>query len=93
MAPESYYSKVGEICERYGVLLIADGVLCGTGCTGKYLALNHWGAQADIVSLGKGLTAGWSPLVAVVVKDELVEAVLDDGGFTHDYTYTENPMA
>ncbi len=93
VAPETYYPKVREICDRYGVLLIADEVLCGAGRTGEYLALNHWGVQADIVALAKGLAAGYSPLGAVVAKEELVEAVLDDGGFMHGYTYAGNPMA
>ena len=59
----------------------------------EYLALNHWGVQADIVALAKGLAAGYSPLGAVVAKKDLVEAVLDDGGFMHGYTYAGNPMA
>ncbi len=93
VAPESYYPKVREICNRHGVLLIADEVLCGTCRTGEYLALTHWGVQADIVALAKGLAAVYSPLGAVVAKEELVEAVLDDGGFMHGYTHAGNPMA
>ena len=51
VAPATYYPKVRKICDHYGVLLIADEVLCGAGRTGEYLALNHWGVQADIVAL------------------------------------------
>ena len=58
VAPVTYYPKVRKICDRYGVLLIADEVLCGAGRTGEYLALSHWGVQADIVALAKGLSEG-----------------------------------
>ena len=61
VAPESYYPKVRGICNRYGVLLIVDEVLCGTGRTGEYLALTHWGVQADIVALAKGLALATVP--------------------------------
>jgi adenosylmethionine-8-amino-7-oxononanoate aminotransferase len=93
VAPDSYYPRIREICDRYGVLLIADEVLSGAGRTGEYLALSHWGVQADLVALAKGLAAGYCPLGAVIAREDLVESVLDDGGFMHGYTYAGNPLA
>ncbi len=93
VAPESYYPRVREICDQYGVLLIADEVLSGAGRTGEYLALSHWNVQADLVALAKGLAAGYCPLGAVVAREDLVEDVLDHGGFMHGYTYAGNPLA
>ncbi len=93
VAPESYYPRVREICDKYGLFLIADEVLCGAGRTGEYLGLSHWGVQADLVALAKGLAAGYCPLGAVVAREDCVEDVLDDGGFMHGYTYAGNPLA
>jgi adenosylmethionine-8-amino-7-oxononanoate aminotransferase len=93
VAPESYYARVSEICARYGVLLIYDEVMSGAGRTGTFLAAHHWNESPDIVALGKGLGAGYAPLSAVVARNDIVEAVLADGGFMHGFTYAGNPLA
>jgi adenosylmethionine-8-amino-7-oxononanoate aminotransferase len=91
--PDSYFSRIREICDRYGILLIHDEVMCGAGRTGAFLAGDHWGCRPDIVALAKGLGAGYAPLGAMVAHRRLVEPVLDAGGFQHGYTYAGNPLA
>ena len=93
VAPDSYYARVREICDRYGILLIYDEVMSGVGRTGRFLAADHWGITPDLVALSKGFASGYSPLGAMIVPNRLVEAVLDAGGFPHGHTYAGNPLA
>jgi adenosylmethionine-8-amino-7-oxononanoate aminotransferase len=93
VAPDSYYGRVREICDEFGVLLIYDEVMTGAGRTGKFLAAEHWGITPDIVALSKGFGAGYAPLGAIVAGARLVEPVLDAGGFAHGFTYAGNPLA
>lgn len=93
VAPDSYYGRVREICDEFGVLLIYDEVMTGAGRTGKFLAAEHWGITPDIVAMSKGFGAGYAPLGAMVAGSRLVEPVLNAGGFLHGFTYAGNPMA
>ena len=93
VAPDSYYGRVREICDEFGVLLIYDEVMTGAGRTGKFLAAEHWGITPDIVAMSKGFGAGYAPLGAIVAGAGLVEPVLDAGGFLHGFTYAGNPLA
>ncbi|MGH1417034.1 MAG: aspartate aminotransferase family protein [Pelagimonas sp.] len=93
VAPDSYYARIREICNEFGVLLIYDEVMTGAGRTGKFLAAEHWGITPDIVAMSKGFGAGYAPLGAIVAGADLVDPVLDAGGFLHGFTYAGNPMA
>ncbi|MGR1581548.1 aminotransferase family protein [Thalassobius sp. S69A] len=93
VAPDSYYGRVREICDEFGVLLIYDEVMTGAGRTGKFLAAEHWGITPDIVAMSKGFGAGYAPLGAIIAGARLVEPVLDAGGFLHGFTYAGNPLA
>jgi adenosylmethionine-8-amino-7-oxononanoate aminotransferase len=93
VAPDSYYQRIREICDEYGVLLILDEVMSGVGRTGRFLAAEHWNLRPDIVALSKGFAAGYAPLGAMVADRRLVDPVLDQGGFIHGYTYAGNPLA
>ncbi|MBN2907775.1 MAG: aspartate aminotransferase family protein [Rhodobacteraceae bacterium] len=93
VAPDSYYGRVREICDEFGVLLIYDEVMTGAGRTGKFLAAEHWGITPDIVALSKGFGAGYVPLGATVAGPGIVEPILDAGGFLHGFTYAGNPLA
>lgn len=93
VAPDSYYKRIREICDEYGILLIYDEVMTGAGRTGKFVASQHWGIIPDIVALSKGFAAGYAPLGAMVAKTEIVDAVLASGGFLHGFTYAGNPLA
>ena len=93
VAPDSYYARIRDICEEFGVLLIYDEVMSGAGRTGAFVAAEHWGIVPDIIVLSKGFAAGYMPLGATVARTGIVEAVLDAGGFQHGFTYAGNPLA
>ncbi len=93
VAPDSYYGRIREICDRWGIILIYDEVMSGAGRTGKFLAADHWGQKPDLVALSKGFASGYSPLGAMVAPDWMVQPVLDAGGFQHGHTYAGNPLA
>ena len=93
VAPDSYYSRVREICDQYGVLLIYDEVMSGGGRTGHYFGGDHWPIAADIIALSKGMASGYCPLGTMLARDNLIDPVLDSGGFAHGYTYAGNPLA
>jgi adenosylmethionine-8-amino-7-oxononanoate aminotransferase len=91
--PAGYMDRIREICTRHGVLLIYDEVMTGGGRSGRFLAAEHWDATPDIVVLSKGYAAGYMPLGGMAARDDMVEAVLNHGGFIHGYTYAGNPLA
>jgi adenosylmethionine-8-amino-7-oxononanoate aminotransferase len=93
VAPDTYYPRIREICDEFGILLIYDEVMTGAGRTGTYLAAEHWRINPDIIALAKGLGAGYVPLGAMLAHERIVEPVLDSGGFQHGYTYAGNPLA
>jgi len=93
VAPDSYYERIREICDRYGILLIYDEVMSGAGRTGRFLAAEHWPPVPDLVALSKGFASGYSPLGAMVASRRITEPVLAAGGFAHGYTYAGNPLA
>jgi adenosylmethionine-8-amino-7-oxononanoate aminotransferase len=85
---------VRAICDRHGVLLIYDEVMSGAGRTGTFLAADHWPAvRPDLVTLAKGLAAGYTPFGAVLAPDRIVDAVVQSGGFLHGHTYFTNPLS
>ena len=92
-APEPYYHRVREICDRHGVLLIFDEVMSGSGRTGRFLAAEHWDVRPDIVALAKGLAAGYIPLGACLTSARILEPVQAAGGFLHGHTYSASPIA
>jgi adenosylmethionine-8-amino-7-oxononanoate aminotransferase len=91
--PLAYLEEVRAICDRHGVFLVFDEVLCGAGRTGRFLAAHHWpSVSPDLVILAKGLGAGYVPLGATLAPARLVDhlATLTGFGFTH--TYSANPI-
>lgn len=93
VAPDSYYQRIRDICDEFGILLIYDEVMTGVGRTGKFLAAEHWRINPDIIATAKGFGAGYIPLGAMTSRQEIVDVVLDAGGFQHGYTYAGNPIA
>ncbi|WP_417318623.1 aspartate aminotransferase family protein [Emcibacter sp.] len=93
VAPDSYYGRIREICDEFGVLLIYDEVMTGVGRTGKFLACEHWDINPDIIATAKGFGAGYIPLGAMTARQHIVDVILDAGGFQHGYTYAGNPIA
>jgi adenosylmethionine-8-amino-7-oxononanoate aminotransferase len=91
--PEEYFGIVQDICRRYGVLLILDEVMTAFGRTGTLFGYEHWGVEADIIALSKGMAAGYFPLGAVLTRETIVKDVVERSGFAHGFTYAGNPMA
>ena len=94
VAPDHYYRAVRDICDRHGVLLIYDEVMSGAGRTGSFLAADHWpDARPDLVTLAKGIAAGYTPLGMVLAPATMVDTVVASGGFMHGHTYSANPLS
>ncbi|WP_127108311.1 aspartate aminotransferase family protein [Pararhodobacter zhoushanensis] len=94
VAPDAYYTAVRDICTRHGVLLIFDEVMSGAGRTGRFLAAEHWpDARSDMVTLAKGVAAGYTPMGMVLASREMVQTVVENGGFLHGHTYSANPLS
>ena len=74
-APEGYARRVRDICDRYGVIMISDEVMCGAGRSGTWRALEQDGVEPDIMSVAKGLAAGYLPLGAAVYNDKVADAI------------------
>jgi hypothetical protein len=74
-APDGYAKRVRDICDRYGVLMISDEVMCGAGRCGTWRALERDGVEPDIMSVAKGLAAGYLPLGAAVYSDKVADAI------------------
>ena len=91
--PVGYMERIRQICDQYGVLLIHDEVMTGGGRTGQFFGGDHWQAVPDIITISKGFGGGYVPLGAMIARDDMVEAVLDKGGFVHGFTYAGNPLA
>jgi adenosylmethionine-8-amino-7-oxononanoate aminotransferase len=73
--PPGYLSKVREICDRHGVLLISDEVVCGFGRTGRWFGVDHAGVVPDIIVVAKGLTSGYAPMAAAIARREIAETL------------------
>lgn len=92
--PEGYWARIREICDRHGVLLILDEVLCGLGRTGRWFASEHYRVTPDLVTLGKGLAGGMSALSAVGVQGKWFDAIRQgSGAFVHGGTFSHHPVA
>ncbi len=89
-----YWPRIREICTKYGVLLIADEVMTGLGRVGSKFGCDLWNVQPDIICLGKGLSAGYLPLGAVLASGAVVAAFEQGSGvFEHGFTYSGHPVA
>jgi adenosylmethionine-8-amino-7-oxononanoate aminotransferase len=93
-AVPGYFRRVREICDRHGVLLILDEVMCGMGRTGHLFACEAEGVAPDILCIAKGLGAGYQPIGAMLCTDTIYDAIRDGSGFfQHGHTYIGHPVA
>ncbi len=90
--PDGYLPGVRLLCDRYGIVLIADEVMSGFGRTGKWFAVEHWDVVPDIMTMAKGLTSAYAPLGAVAIKPEIA-AAFDEREFESGLTYTSHPVS
>jgi taurine--2-oxoglutarate transaminase len=90
--PDGYLEGVRELCDRHGILMIADEVMSGFGRTGEWFAVNHWGVVPDIITMAKGLTSSAVPLGAVGLRPS-VHRYFDEHVFWGGLTYNSHPLA
>jgi len=90
--PDGYLQSIREVCDRHGILLIADEVMAGFGRTGKWFAVEHWDVVPDIITLAKGINSGYVPLGAMVISQALADWVRDKM-FAGGLTYSGHPLA
>ena len=92
--PETYWPAVQAICDKYGILLVSDEVICGFGRTGRWFGCETMGTRPDLMTFAKGVTSGYVPLGGVMVGERVARVLIDKGGeFNHGYTYSGHPVA
>lgn len=92
--PETYWSEIQRILDRYGILFGSDEVICGFGRTGRWFGCEYFGTRPDFLTLAKAITSGYQPLGALMVSDRVAEVFIEKGGeFAHGYTYSGHPVA
>jgi len=92
--PATYWPEIQRICDKYGILLIADEVICGFGRTGHWFGSDYFGIKPDLMTFAKGVTSGYIPLGGVLVGDRVADVLIEKGGdFNHGFTYSGHPVA
>src|SRR5256885_6363320 len=92
--PADYFPLLRQLCDKYGLLLIADEVITGFGRTGRWFALEHWNVQADLMIFAKGVTSGYLPLSGVMLARPVHDVLKSvKGMFAHGFTYSGHPTA
>ena len=92
--PPGYLQKIAEVCERHGLLLIADEVMTGMGRTGRNFAVDHYDVAPDILVAAKGLSSGYAPLGAIIASKKVIDAIAQgSGAFLHGFTYNAHPIS
>ena len=92
--PDGYFQRLREICDRHGILLVSDEVICAFGRLGYDFGCQRYGYQPDIITCAKGLTSGYSPLGAMLCRDYLAEPFLSGtASFAHGFTFAGHPVS
>jgi adenosylmethionine-8-amino-7-oxononanoate aminotransferase len=94
--PEGYWQELRAICDRYGILLVADEVICGYGRLGEWFGSTKYGVVPDLLTFAKGATSGYAPLGGVLIREELAADLLASpqaGAFTHGATWGGHPVS
>ncbi|TQS41026.1 aspartate aminotransferase family protein [Cryptosporangium phraense] len=90
--PGSYLAGVRELCDRYGIVFIADEVMAGFGRAGEWFAVDHWGVTPDLITFAKGVNSGYVPMGGVIISDEIA-ATFAERPFPGGLTYSGHPLA
>jgi adenosylmethionine-8-amino-7-oxononanoate aminotransferase len=91
---DMYWPMVRDICDRYGILLISDEVICGFGRTGKMFAIEHWNIVPDIMTVAKGIISSYLPLAATIVRKEIADAFAGKENYLkHVFTFSGHPVS
>ena len=91
--PPGYFQRVREICDRYGVLLVSDEVICAWGRLGHFFGAERYDYVPDMITMAKGLTSGYAPLGALAVSDRVIEPFLAGSSFLHGITFAGHPVS
>jgi putrescine---pyruvate transaminase len=92
--PSTYWPEIQRICDKYGILLVSDEVICGFGRTGRWWGCETMGSSPDLMTFAKGVTSGYVPLGGVMVGERIAKVLIEQGGeFNHGYTYSGHPVA
>ncbi|MGM9987942.1 MAG: aspartate aminotransferase family protein [Bacillaceae bacterium] len=92
--PPGYYEEIRKICDTYDILFIADEVMTGLGRTGEVFGINHWNVVPDIITVGKGLTAGYTPMAATIASDRVIEPISKGSRVVMSgHTFSANPLS
>jgi putrescine aminotransferase len=92
--PETYWPEIQRICDKYGVLVVSDEVICGFGRTGHWFGCERFGFRPDLMTFANGVTSGYIPLGGVMVGERIARVLIEQGGeFAHGYTYSGHPVA
>src|SRR3954447_833026 len=91
--PDGYFERVREICDRHGVLLVSDEVICSWGRLGHWFGCERYGYRPDIITTAKGLTSAYAPMGAMIVSDRVAEPFMQGTAmFAHGFTFAGHPM-
>jgi taurine---2-oxoglutarate transaminase len=90
--PDGYLAGLREICDEFGILLIADEVMCGFGRCGEWFAIDHWGVTPDLIAFAKGVNSGYVPLGGVVISDRIAKTFATRA-YPGGLTYSGHPLA
>ena len=91
---DHYYQEVRKVCDHYQILFIADEVMTGLGRTGKWFAMEYWNTVADIVAVGKSLGAGYAPIAATLMTENILESIKNGSGLIMSgHTYSGHPLS
>jgi putrescine aminotransferase len=92
--PKTYWPEIQRICDKYGILLVADEVICGFGRLGAWFGSELMGIRPDLIAFAKGVSSGYVPLGGVLVGDRVADVLTRQGGdFNHGFTYSGHPVA
>ncbi len=92
--PQTYWPEIQKIVDRYGILLVADEVICGFGRTGEWFGSDHFGIRPDLMPIAKGMSSGYLPIGGVMIAERVAQTLIERGGdFNHGFTYSGHPAA
>ncbi len=92
--PATYWPEIQKICDKHGILLITDEVICGFGRLGAWFGADYYGVKPDLMTFAKGVSSGYLPLGGVMVGDRVGDVLIEKGGeFFHGYTYSGHPAS
>ena len=92
--PSTYWPEIQRICDRHGILLVSDEVICGFGRLGHWFGCERMGTRPDLITFAKGVTSGYVPLGGVLVGSRVAKVLIEQGEeFAHGFTYSGHPVA